>query len=112
MATFKSRIVNAQVDLNLVHGDGTSKELRPGDIVVYRQEPRILYEIVRIVWACPPDQGGIADLKFWGSHPNIGGTSIWEALNERDLKNDTFGAYLKDLMPPENIMEAIAISAQ
>jgi len=107
----RTKIIDDQVDLSFIHGDGSGMSLKTGDVVVNRSEPKVLYEIVSIRWACPPDEGGIADLKFWGAHPHLSKVTRAKLL-ARDLKNDVFGAFLKDLTAPENVMEAIAISAQ
>ena len=96
---------------SLMEGSDEDGELKIGDLVVHRDEPSVIYKILMIRWACPPEKGGMADLKFWGAHPRIGGTATWHELNRRDLENDVFGAYLKDLSPPPNEMEAVAISA-
>jgi hypothetical protein len=82
-----------------------------GDIVRARGEPHVLYEIIKIRWSCPPTIGGQADLKFWGMHPDVDEVTRG-LLNERDLKNDIFGSFTKDLNYPDNEMETLAISAQ
>lgn len=96
---------------NLMTGSDEDGGFKVGDLVVHRDEPSVIYKIEMIRWACPPEKGGIADLKFWGAHPRIAETETWFALNRRDLENDVFGAYLKDLDTPPNEMEAVAISA-
>lgn len=91
--------------------DGSNESFKVGDLVVVTDAPGVLYEIAAIRWGCPPSTGGIADLRFWGIAPGVS-KLIRDALSARDLKNDLFGSYLKDLHYPDNELEVIAISAQ
>lgn len=94
-----------------IEPDRDVKGFKKGDLVVSRQERMVVYEIIKIAWACPPDTGGVVDLKFWGMNPRTD-NKVQKLLGQRDLVNDVFGSFTKDLDYPDNGMELLAISSQ
>ncbi len=96
---------------NYVEPDRDDQGFRVGDLVVSRKERMVVYEIIKIAWACPPDTGGIVDLKFWGMNPRTD-QHVQRLLEQRDLVNDVFGSYTVDLDYPDNGMELLAVSSQ